>query len=264
MPTVVHDRIRFHFEVIGHGSPVVFCHGLGGNLSQPLKLLGRLPHHRLIVWDCRGHGRTKPLGPASAFNFEVFARDLRALLDHLRVQKALIGGISMGAGVAVRFAVQWPERVRSLVLVRPAWLDHPSPANLRLFPRIADYLGRLGRQAGLRAIQKDREFQDIKRVSPETAHSLCGQFKQSQAVKRRVRLERMPQSAPIRRWQELQKVQAPALVMGNENDPVHPIEFAAEWARHLPQAELVWIPSKSDGVLKHQRALRRYLMDFIQ
>ena len=147
--TFLHDGIGFHYDVLGDGPAVVFCHGLGGDSSQGPELAGRPDAFRLVIWDARGHGRTEPLGPHEAFNFATFAADLRALLDHLRIDHAVIAGVSMGAAVAARFACDWPERVRALVLIRPAWLNTPLPENLRLLPVAADCMAKFGLEKGL-------------------------------------------------------------------------------------------------------------------
>ena len=60
------------------------------------------------------------------------ADDLIGLLDHLGIEQAVIGGISLGAAVAVNVALRYPERVLGLVLSRPAWIDGPLPENVAL------------------------------------------------------------------------------------------------------------------------------------
>src|SRR5262249_57034897 len=96
---------------------------------------------RLLCLDARGHGQTQPLGDPSALTFDVFADDLVALLDCLGIGQAIIGGISMGAGVALNIAVRYPERVAGLVLSRPAWLDGPMPPeNVARYAAIARLL----------------------------------------------------------------------------------------------------------------------------
>ena len=126
--TFQHDGIQFPYERIGQGEPFVFGHGLGGNRQQPKDLAGAVPGHQLIVWDSRGHGETQPVRPPEKICFVTLADDLAALLDHLEIKRAVIGGISMGAGVAANFAVRWPERMLGLILVRPAWLgSSPCP-----------------------------------------------------------------------------------------------------------------------------------------
>ncbi len=58
--------------------------------------------------DCRGHGRTVPLGNRHFLRFNSFSNDIINLLDHLNLPKVVMGGISMGAGIALNFAVRYP------------------------------------------------------------------------------------------------------------------------------------------------------------
>ena len=129
-----HDAVRFYYEAIGKGQPLVMCHGLSGDLSAPKDLLGEFPGYRLVFPDARAHGHTQPLGPESKLCFSQFAMDLHTLLEHLKIDRTVVGGISMGAGIAARFAIDYPNQVAGLVLVRPAWCDAPSPKNLKWCP----------------------------------------------------------------------------------------------------------------------------------
>ena len=82
----------------------------------------------MIAMDCRGHGQTEANLDPSRISFAQFAEDLAMLLNSLSIERAVVGGISMGAGVALAFALAHPERVNGLMLVRPAWLDASLPA----------------------------------------------------------------------------------------------------------------------------------------
>ena len=104
-----------YYESVGEGDPVVFGHGLGGNHAvwyQQAPVFGR--DYRMITWDQRGFGRSTnsadKASPASA------VADLKALLDHLEIDEAHLVGQSMGGWAVLGFALQYPERVRSLVL----------------------------------------------------------------------------------------------------------------------------------------------------
>lgn len=104
-----------YYESVGEGDPIVFGHGLGGNHAvwyQQAPAFGR--QHRVITWDQRGFGRStnvaKKASPASA------VEDLKALLDHLEIDRAHLVGQSMGGWAVLGFALRYPERVRSLVL----------------------------------------------------------------------------------------------------------------------------------------------------
>lgn len=66
---------------------------------------------RLLAFDCRAYGKTVPLGPEEKISIPSFADDLCAFVDHLQIERAVIGGISMGAAVAVNFTLKCPDRV---------------------------------------------------------------------------------------------------------------------------------------------------------
>ncbi|MBU4272547.1 MAG: alpha/beta hydrolase [Planctomycetes bacterium] len=260
----VHDNIRFCYQVIGKGPPVVFCHGLGGDLEAPKELVGVPDNYQLIVWDSRGHGGTEPLGPIDALTFASFAGDLAALLGHLQIREAVVGGISMGAGVAAQLALRHVVHIWGLVLVRPASLEQPLPKNLALFPRIAKLLGDLGSESGLVEFLRFPEVAAMKRVSPGAVDSLIEQFRKPQAVERRARLDRIPRDRPIVSWEPIEQLDIPALVVGTGHDPLHPLDMAATWARHLAKGRLANIPSKYESPEQHVRQFRRHLNSFLK
>jgi pimeloyl-ACP methyl ester carboxylesterase len=264
MGTFQHDGIDFRYESLGEGPDVIFCRGLGGDRRQPKGLIGRLEGYRLVVWDCRCHGDTRPVGPADTFGFGPMAEDLAALFDHLGIERAILGGISMGAGIAVRFAEQWPGRIEALMLVRPAWLVSPLPDNLAMFPRVADMLRQNGSEKGLAEFKTLSELAAIRQASPAMAESLCEQFTKPNAVERSVRLERIPADRPVDNWNVVELLDMPVLVLGNERDPVHPMAFAEAWAEHLPHADIERIASKSDSPKRHARGCRRHMLQFLQ
>src|SRR4051812_38311154 len=109
MPTFRHDGLNFRFRDTGSGLPVVFQHGLGGDLTVPCALFTPPPGVRLISFDARYHGETRPLGDPSKLTFDALADDLLALIDHLKLSRVVVGGISMGAGLALNFALRHPD-----------------------------------------------------------------------------------------------------------------------------------------------------------
>ena len=123
--------IDVHCEDEGEGTPVVLVHGLGNDLHLWDGICGALvQHHRVIRYDVRGFGASdKPPGP---YTMPQFAADLGGILDGLGIESAHVMGLSMGGVIAQRFALDFPGRARSLVLVstssevgeraRAAWL----------------------------------------------------------------------------------------------------------------------------------------------
>jgi pimeloyl-ACP methyl ester carboxylesterase len=107
------------YAVEGAGPPVLLIHGVGARLDAwdgvVTALGGRFTTIRL---DLRGHGESsKPPGPYSA---ALFAEDARALLDHLGIGRCHVAGHSLGATVALRLALDAPDRVERLALLSAA------------------------------------------------------------------------------------------------------------------------------------------------
>lgn len=106
---------KIYYQTIGDGPVVVLSHGAGGNHTIWYQQVPALAaKYRVVTWDQRSFGRsTNHAGKAGP---EAFARDLVALLDHLEIERAHLVGQSMGGWTVVRFALDHPQRVRSLVL----------------------------------------------------------------------------------------------------------------------------------------------------
>ena len=152
MPKVSVNGFGLHYWQLGQGPDLVMLHGLNGNLAVwHLELAPRLrSEYRITTYDLRGHGRSEM--PPAGYTTEDMAKDLRGLLDALQIPTAHLVGHSMGADIALHFALLYPDRVRRMVLIEPG-----IPALLRLRKRedwegwaywaklIKDYTGEIGR-----------------------------------------------------------------------------------------------------------------------
>jgi 3-oxoadipate enol-lactonase len=100
----------------GDGPPVVLSHGflMDRTMFEP-QVEALTPHYRVITWDSRGHGETVDDG--KPFTYWDLASDCLALLDHLGIGRAVVGGMSQGGFVSLRVALTAPERVRGLILL---------------------------------------------------------------------------------------------------------------------------------------------------
>ncbi len=72
--------------------------------------------YRVILWEPRGHARSDSPEDPARYSFTRWAFDLRDLLDHLRIRRAHVGGLSLGGGIATRFALLYPRRVTALIV----------------------------------------------------------------------------------------------------------------------------------------------------
>jgi 3-oxoadipate enol-lactonase len=112
------DGIKLYYEEHGRtGTPLVLAYGIGGNTEMwDVNVPALSAAHRLILWEPRGHARSDSPEDPARVSFARWALDLGDVLDHLRIRRAHVGGLSLGAGIATRFALRWPGRVRSLLV----------------------------------------------------------------------------------------------------------------------------------------------------
>jgi 3-oxoadipate enol-lactonase len=103
------------YSALGEGPTVVFLHGVGGNRGNWADQLPAFaPQFRAVAWDARGYGDSADY--AGPLDFADFSGDLLRLLDHLRVRRAHLCGLSMGGRIALDFYERHPARVATLVL----------------------------------------------------------------------------------------------------------------------------------------------------
>jgi pimeloyl-ACP methyl ester carboxylesterase len=121
MPTFKNDNVEIAYLDEGEGEPIVLVHGFAStkdvNWVAPgwvstLTRAGR----RVIALDNRGHGQSSKLYDPADYHTEKMAEDVRALLDHLKIERADVMGYSMGARITAFLALKYPDRVRSGIL----------------------------------------------------------------------------------------------------------------------------------------------------
>src|SRR5439155_18871107 len=121
--SIVANGVALAGEQEGAGPAVVLMHGLTATRryvvmgSQLLQRSGL----RVVAYDARGHGSSAPAADPRAYGYELLASDLRAVLNGLGLERAVLACASMGAHTALRCALEHPARVRALCLITPAF-----------------------------------------------------------------------------------------------------------------------------------------------
>jgi len=122
------DGVKLYYEEHGRGFPLVLAYGIGGNAGMWEPNIAALSsRYRLVLWEPRGHARSDSPEDPARYTFRRWALDLRDVLNHLRIRKADVGGLSLGGGIATRFTLLYPARVRALLII-----DSSSAAGLPL------------------------------------------------------------------------------------------------------------------------------------
>ena len=110
------NGIRLYHEIYGQGEPLLLIHGGLTTIGEMQGWVQTLAEtSQVIAVEMQGHGRTADTD--RPMSFMTMGDDIAALLDHLRVPKACLVGHSFGAAIALRTAVQHPQKVRRLVVI---------------------------------------------------------------------------------------------------------------------------------------------------
>lgn len=275
MPFWRHDGIRFRYREEGDGLPFVFQHGLGGDADAPFALFPPPAGVRQICLECRAHGATAPAddpdknseiapaGDPAKISFDSFADDVIALLDHLGIPLAVIGGTSMGAGISLNLALRYPERVKALVLSRAAWLDDAMPVK-NVYLRLAGLIRTAATpEEGEQAFRNSPEYRELAPVIPDGMNNLAAEFHRPHAKEQVVRYERMPVDAPSRDRRQWTRISVPTLVLATRHDPIHPYEFGTTLANLIPGARFQEVTAKLVDVGKYEAEVRTVLKEFL-
>lgn len=231
-----HDGFRLVYDEYGAGPrTVVLVPGLllSRRMHGPLASALAERGNRVICFDVLGHGDSDRPRDMFRYSMPIFAEEVVALLDHLEVDQAVVGGTSLGANVSLEAAALAPERMRGLVIEMPVLDNALFACALAFTPLLALLtfgapLARLLSRAARSVPRGTSQLGDVGLdwVSQDPAASgavLQGLF--------------FGRIAPHRT--ERRQLKTPALVIGHSRDPVHPFTDAGMLADELPNGRLL-------------------------
>ena len=244
MPTARVNGVELYYEETGSGFPLIWSHEFGGDYRSwepQVRYFSR--RYRVITYNYRGYPPSSVPSDPAAYRNEILVEDLAALMRHLGIQRAHIGGLSMGGNVALNFGIRYPEMDASLVIAGCG----SGTVNREAFVRECENRARLFLEKGAGAAADDfaglasrRGFADkdprgwaeflaqVREHSPEgSAHMLRGV-----QIRRKTVYELEA---------ELKTLMVPALiVVGDQDEPC--LEPGLFMKRHIPHAGLVILP----------------------
>ena len=118
MAKINRDGVDIYYEVHGNGPPLLLTHGYSstsGMWQGQIEALSK--HHKLILWDMRGHGQSDYPDDPNAYSEALTVADMAALLDEVGAGKAIVGGLSLGGYMSLAFYRSHPDRVRALLII---------------------------------------------------------------------------------------------------------------------------------------------------
>ena len=118
MPTINRDGVHIYYEVHGSGPPLLLTHGYSSTSGMWQGQIAALSkHHKLVLWDMRGHGQSGYPEDTSAYSEALTVADMAALLDAVGAEQAIVGGLSLGGYMSLAFYRAHPDRVRALLII---------------------------------------------------------------------------------------------------------------------------------------------------
>ena len=118
MPKINRDGVDIYYEVHGSGPPLLLTHGYSSTSAMWKGQIGTLSrHHKLVLWDMRGHGQSDYPTDPSQYSEALTVADMAALLDQVGAGSAIVGGLSLGGYMSLAFYRSRPERVSALLII---------------------------------------------------------------------------------------------------------------------------------------------------
>lgn len=258
------DGLRLSYlDERGDGLPVVLQHGLCGSARQTAEAFPEAGDLRLLTLECRGHGGSD-VGAPEGISIASFAEDLVDLIETEGLGPTVVGGISMGAAVALRVAVLRPDLVRALILARPAWVLDAAPPNMAPNGEVGRLIRELGPEEGREAFQRSSTAQRLAIEAPDNLTSLLSFFDREPRFITAQLLERISVDGPRVSAEQVRKIEVPTLVIGHELDSIHPLGHARALAALLPRAYLAEITPKSVNRQAYVAGMQSTLEQFLR
>jgi pimeloyl-ACP methyl ester carboxylesterase len=233
MPKINRDGVNIHYEVHGSGPPLILTHGYSSTSAMWKAQIEPLSkHHKLVLWDMRGHGQSDYPADPAAYSEALTIADIAALLDEVGADKAIVGGLSLGGYMSLAFYRAHPERVSALLIIDTGPGFKKDDAREAWNKRALDTADRFDREglAVLKSLSRERSTASHRDASG-LARAARGMLTQRDA---RV-IELLPE------------IKVPSLVVVGADDA--PFLAASDYmAAKIPDAKKVVIPAAGHAV----------------
>ena len=241
MQHIKSDGLDIAVEEFGQGHPFIFAHGLTGNRHGSRAQLEPLAdQYRVIIYDQRGHGDSTPITDPKLYDPNRMAEDMTAVLDALGIERAIVGGESMGTTTTLLFALKHPERVEKIVLTAPSFGDRENPERHRL-KEMGKTIVSVGMDKFLQAAAV-RQRNELG-WSPQVIEYVRDKFASHNPASLATALQTVVEWMPFPDLNVFARLTCPVYMLAWEDDALHPFELAERFAAMLPNAHLTKIPT---------------------
>lgn len=267
MPKAKVNEVNIDYAVHGRGEPLVLIQGLGGPRSGWIfqtRAFGK--YYRVITFDNRGVGKSDK--PGGSYTVRTMADDTIALLDYLGVDKAHVLGISLGGMIAQEIAINYPERVRKLILACTAAETGATDESVITAMGLGDgSSGAEGRD--LRGVDMAKVMSAVISLSYNRRlfrllflplAKIYLRFGEVKGIS-----GQLEAAAAYSTLDRLQQIKAPTLVIVGTGDKLMPVHSSEVLADRIPGARLVKVEGGSHSFFMEMRGrFNKEVLDFLR
>ena len=209
------NGVTIYYEVYGEGQPMLFLHGNGGSIAGRAALISQFSKkYKVIAVDNRCHGKSECM--AGDLDYEMMAADIDQLLNHLKIDSAMIWGHSDGAIIGLILAYTHPSKVKKLL----ASGANLVPDKSALQPELVDMMGMYKVISDTLMKKQIKLMVDYPHITPE----------------------------------QLKKIKAPVLVMAGDRDAIRN-EHTLQIFSAIPNSQLCILPGTTHFIAEEQFSL---------
>lgn len=226
------NGIRLYYETYGQGEPLLLLHGNSQNIKEYTQQIDYFKDkYRVIAVDTRGHGRSAT--DTTRYTYHLFAKDMKVLLDHLKLDSVNILGWSDGGNTGLIMAMQYPRKVKKLAIMGANVFINKDAVQSMVFTGIDRLLKELATDSSAKA-----------RTQTRLLHLLLEE--------------------PNMRFEDLTAIHCPVLVMAGENDLILD-KHTRSIAQHIKRSQLVIFPQGSHYMPQENPAIfNKTVLEFLQ
>ena len=268
MPRAFINGVNLYYEEAGHAVPMIFVHEFAGEARswEPQVRFFRR-RYRTITFNARGYPPSDVPEDPAAYSQRQAVEDIRGVLDHLKIDKAHVVGLSMGGYAALHFGLLYPERALSLVVAGAGYGSKPEERETfrRDCAALAERFERepMEKVAAMYAMGPARvQFRD---KDPQGWDQFCELLKRQSATGHALTMRRVQitRESIYELGDRMARLTVPTLIVtGDEDDPC--LEPALYMKRTIPTAGLLIIPRSGHTInLEDPDLFNRHVLDFV-
>ena len=254
MPKVLINGINLYYEDNGNGFPVIFTHGFAGSTkSWKDQVAAFSKKYRFITYDMRGHGQTDAPDDLSRYTQDIVVEDIHQLLRHLEIQKAVVGGLSLGGYLTIHFYNQHPDMTAAIILMGTG-PGYRTPENAKGWNQTRIDCAKVLETQGMRGFMESEYSKNDYYTTPDVMmkHNPKG-------------LANINRGVMINPWglDILPNIKVPALIMCGDRDT--PFLPATDYmGQKIPAAKKVIVANAGHGVnIDQPQVFESTVLDFL-